>query len=114
VTWIISTPQFFSIVTCLLKSVQTSTSIFVETKSFPATWKIGYLLSLTMSGSFTNVDKLKRPLGKVMLQSGAEPINKQVPHSQGHELKLLAGLQFSHVVSQPRVALLSRDDEVFA
>jgi hypothetical protein len=81
--------------------VQTNTSIFVETKLFPTTWKIGYLLSLTMSGSFTNVDKLKRPLGKVMLQSGAELINKQFPNSQGHELKLLAGLQFSHVVSQP-------------
>jgi hypothetical protein len=68
-----------------------------------------------MSGSSTKVDKLKRPLGKVMLQSGAELINKQAPHSQGHELKLLAGLQLSHVVvSQPRVALLSRDGEVFA
>jgi hypothetical protein len=54
-----------------------------------------------MSGSSTKVDKLKRPLGKVMLQSGAELINKQAPHSQGHELKLLAGLQLSHVVSQP-------------
>jgi hypothetical protein len=94
--------------------VQTSTSIFVETKLFPATWKIGYLLSLTMSGSFTDVDKLERPLGRVMLWSGAELSNKQVPHSPGHELKLLAGLQLSHVVSQPRVVLLSRDGEVFA